>query len=144
MQHMRNSAIILAALLTATPTLATDQCVEVEIKHMAVGEPTYAKYADTAHCFLQIDGKIIIDRMCNISITQNLREWSMDEVAEVKMNRGLPDRPYYATFRKNDKWFDYGRVKPAPNNRQERICLLNKRFRMCVSQPYLNCAPASE
>jgi len=67
MQHMRNSAIILAALLTATPTLATDQCVEVEIKHMAVGEPTYAKYADTAHCFLQIDGKIIIDRMCNIS-----------------------------------------------------------------------------
>jgi hypothetical protein len=59
---MRNSAIILAALLTARPTLAAEQCLEVKPKLNIdpAMQPTYAKYADTAHCFLRIDGKVII------------------------------------------------------------------------------------
>ena len=57
---MRNSAIILAALLTARPTLAAEQCLEVKpnLNIDPAMQPTYAKYADTAHCFLRIDGKV--------------------------------------------------------------------------------------
>jgi hypothetical protein len=40
-------------------------------------QPTYAKYADTAHCFLRIDGKVIINRTCHIGISGDTREWAM-------------------------------------------------------------------
>src|SRR6516162_6005008 len=58
--YMRKSAIILAALLTARPTLAAEQCLEVKpnLNIDPAMQPTYAKYADTAHCFLRIDGKV--------------------------------------------------------------------------------------
>ena len=175
---MRNSAIILAALLTATPTLAAaearneeqppgetevpqpkkqwlplNQCLKVNIDPPAVGSPTYVKYADTVQCFLRIDGKIIIDRMCHVDISQQLREWRMEVpdlgVADVWMkyyhsNDDISDklrRSFYAFFEKNGKSLNYGRVNPAHNNRQEHICLGNRRFRMCVSQPYLICDP---
>jgi hypothetical protein len=86
---MRNSAIILAALLTAMSTLAAaearseeqppvetevpqskkqwvplKQCLKVNIEP-GMAFPTYVKYADTVHCFLRIDGNIIINRMCH-------------------------------------------------------------------------------
>ena len=75
MQHMRNGAIILAVLLTATPTLAAEQCLEVKPdSNIPPGmEPTYAKYADTSHCFLRIDGKVVINRTCHIYISPQLR-----------------------------------------------------------------------
>jgi hypothetical protein len=47
----------------------------------------------------------------------------------------------YASFKKRGRLLNYGRVKAANDNRQEHICLGNKRFRMCFSQPYLICAP---
>jgi hypothetical protein len=47
----------------------------------------------------------------------------------------------YAFFEQNGRSLNYGRVNPAHYNRQERICLQNKRFRMCFSQPYLICDP---
>src|SRR5262249_58634382 len=48
--YMRNSAIILAALLTARPTLAAEQCLEVKpnLNIDPAMQPNYAKYADTA------------------------------------------------------------------------------------------------
>src|SRR5215471_13616983 len=94
-RHMRNSAIILAALLTARPTLAAEQCLEVKPNPNIdpALEPTYAKYADTAHCFLRVDGKVIINRTCHIGIFGDTHEWAMNGVAEVYMNRDLPDRP---------------------------------------------------
>jgi len=177
MQHMRNSAIILAALLAAMLTLAAaearseeqspveaevlqpkkqwvplKQCLKVNIDP-GMAFPTYVKYADTVHCFLRIDGKIIINRMCHVDISQQLREWTMEVpdlgVADVWMkyyysNDDISDklrRSFYAFFEKNGKSLNYGRVNPAQNNRQEHICLQNKRFRMCFSQPYLICDP---
>jgi hypothetical protein len=143
---MRNSAIILAALLTATPTLAAEQCSEVKPDpNITPGmEPTYAKYADTAHCFLRIDGKVIINRTCHIGISGDTREWTMNGVAEVSMNYDLSDRPFYARFQRHGRWLNYGRVFPSLQNRQEHICWGNKRFRMCFSQPYLICEPARQ
>src|SRR5947209_7059974 len=67
MQQIRNSVIILAALLMATPTpvaaetseigvqnaeipqhLPLEQCLKIEIpKDPSIGQPTYVKYADT-------------------------------------------------------------------------------------------------
>jgi hypothetical protein len=44
------------ALLTATPALAAEQCVEVKVESHDGMAPTYAKYADTAHCFLFLTG----------------------------------------------------------------------------------------
>src|SRR5262245_2032752 len=74
---MRKSAIILAALLTARPTLAAEQCLEVKpnLNIDPAMQPTYAKYADTAHCFLRIDGKVIINRTCHIGVSGDTREW---------------------------------------------------------------------
>jgi len=66
---MRNSAIILTVLLTATPMLAAEQCLEVE---PAPGNG-YVKNADTVRCFLRIDGKVIINRNCPIDISGNSR-----------------------------------------------------------------------
>jgi hypothetical protein len=137
MQHMRYSAIILAALLTATPTLAAEQCLEVKPDPNIdpAMQPTYAKYADTAHCFLRIDGKVIINRTCHIDISPQTREWTMNGVAEVSM-KCESDRPFYARFQRHGRWLNYGRVEADGRNRQEHICWGNKRFRMCVSQPY--------
>src|SRR5262249_45151039 len=76
--YMRKSAIILAALLTARPTLAAEQCLEVKpnLNIDPAMQPTYAKYADTAHCFLRIDGKVIINRTCHIGVSGDTREWA--------------------------------------------------------------------
>ena len=112
--------------------------------------PTYVKYADTVHCFLRLDGKIIINGMCHVDISQQLRTWNMEVpglgVADVWMknyySNNISDklrRSLYASFEKNGKSFNYGRVNPAHNNRQKHICLQNKRFRMCLSEPYLVC-----
>ena len=128
---MRDSAIILAALLTATPALAAEQCVKVP----------GAKYGDTAHCFLRIDGKVIIDGTCDIEISGDTRYWAMKGMAEVYMNHELLGRPFYAQrIQKRGKQISYGRVEVV-DDRQEHICWGNKRFRMCFSQPYLACDP---
>ena len=174
MQHMRNSAIILAALLAAIlaaaearseeqPPMETEvpqpkkqwlplkQCLEVKVDS-AVGSPTYVKYTDTVHCFLRVDGKFIINRMCHVDISQQLREWRMevadDWVADVWMKYRYLDNvseelrnSLYASFKKRGRLLNYGRVKAANDNRQEHICLGNKRFRLCFSQPYLICDP---
>jgi hypothetical protein len=172
MQQMTNSAIVFAALLMATPTLAAaetseinrgvqnaeisqrlplEQCLKIEIpKDQAY--PTYVKYADTTHCFLRIDGKIIINRMCHVDISQQVRSWQMEVaevwVADVWMKYYYHDdvsdklrRSFYASFKKRDRSLNYGRVEAADDNRQEHICFVNKRFRMCFSQPYLICDP---
>jgi hypothetical protein len=168
---MRNSAIILTALLAAMPTLAAakicefememgdnaeipqrlplKQCLKVKLptnRHAA--DPTYVKYADTTHCFLRIDGKTIINRMCHVNISQQVRVWEIDKIANLVMRYrycdNVPDElrhSLYASFQRNGKWLNYGRVKAADNNRQEHICFGNKRFRMCFSQPYLICDP---
>lgn len=142
---MRKSAIILAALLTARPTLAAEQCLEVKpnLNIDPAMQPTYAKYADTAHCFLRIDGKVIINRTCHIGISGDTREWAMNGVAEVYMNHenhDLSDRPFYARFQRHGRWLNYGRVETV-DAREEHICWGNKRFHMCFSQPYLICDP---
>src|SRR5262249_58304152 len=107
--YMRKSAIILAALLTARPTLAAEQCLEVKpnLNIDPAMQPTYTKYADTAHCFLRIDGKVIINRTCHIGVSGNTREWAMNGVAEVYMNHenhDLSDRPFYARFQRHGRW----------------------------------------
>jgi hypothetical protein len=84
MQQMRNSAIILAVLLTATPTLAAEQCIKIA-----------KKYADTAHCFLRIDGKVIINRTCRIGISGDLRNFDMDGVAEALMDPTITWPPVF-------------------------------------------------
>jgi hypothetical protein len=166
---MRNSAIILAVLLTATPTLAAEQCVEVKEDPNSAAPPTYAKYADTAHCFLRIDGKVIIDRTCHISISGDTHGWAMDGVAQAHMEGFLPGRPFYGYFCRAKKcsiqprheepggepakteeelrkqnngrgWVNYGRVE-CVDCRQEHICWGNKRFQMCFARPYLICDP---
>jgi len=142
---MRKSAIILAALLTARPTLAAEQCLEVKpnLNIDPAMQPTYAKYADTAHCFLRIDGKVIINRTCHIGVSGDTREWAMNGVAEVYMNHenhDLSDRPFYARFQRHGRWLNYGRVETV-DAREEHICWGNKRFHMCFSQPYLICDP---
>jgi hypothetical protein len=177
MQHMRNGAIILAVLLTATPTLAAAEArseIDVQFcqtdlndqdKHLPVKpefyQPkkqrlplkqceklplTHEKYADTAHCFLRIDGKVVINRTCHIYISPQLREWTMKGVATVLMrDYFIKDDPskrlYYADFERHGRSLDYGRVEVDRRNRPERICFGNKRFRWCVSQPYLICDP---
>jgi hypothetical protein len=97
---MRNSA--LAALLTATPALAAAQCVEVKQDPNIdpAMQPTYAKYADTAHCFLRIDGKVIINRTCRISISGDTAVYAMDGIAEAwRASKSEPTgRPYYRYF----------------------------------------------
>ena len=147
--HMRKSAVILAALLTATSgTLAAQQCVEVQNE----------KYADTAHCFLRIDGKIIINRTCDINISGDLRAFRIGvrpssreyfNLAAAWMDARLPDRPVYGYFcpskkcgdpdEKGSKLVNYGRV--FGNSRPGNLCVGNKRFYMCISQPYLICDP---
>ena len=105
---MRKSAIILAALLTARPTLAAEQCLEVKpnLNIDPAMQPTYAKYADTAHCFLRIDGKVIINRICHIGVSGDTREWAMNGVAEVYMNHDLSHRPFYARFQRHGRWLN--------------------------------------
>jgi hypothetical protein len=118
---MRKSAIILAALLTARPTLAAEQCLEVKpnLNIDPAMQPTYAKYADTAHCFLRIDGKVIINRTCHIGISGDTREWVMNGVAEVYMNHenhDLSDRPFYARFQRHGRWLTHMEPFVAPAN----------------------------
>ena len=149
MQEIRKGAVILAALLAAsTPALAAQQCVEVQNE----------KYADTAHCFLRIDGKIIINRTCDINISGDLRAVRIGvrpssseyfNLAAAVMDAHLPDRPVYGYFcpskkcgdpdEKGSKLLNYGRV--FGNSRPEHLCIGNKRFYMCISQPYLICDP---
>ena len=81
---------ILAALLTATPTLAAEQCQKTD--------PIRVKYADTAHCFLRIDGKVIINRTCHYSISGDTRVWVMGSVAAAWMEAQTPGRPVYGYF----------------------------------------------
>jgi hypothetical protein len=149
MQRMRNSVIILAALLMATPTLAQEgPCKKVE-----PAPSTYIKYADTVHCFLRIDGKVIINRLCHVQISQQVREWGMyvDTWRVTAWMRHYYDdnvsdksrRQFYAGFEDDDgRSLDYGRVEPdLRRNRQEHICFTNKRLRMCFSAPLLICDP---
>jgi hypothetical protein len=82
--HMRKSATLLAALLTATPAFATEQCLK--LKNVGF------KYGDTAHCFVRIDGQVIIDRTCHISISGDTHGWAMDGVAQAHME-GVSTRP---------------------------------------------------
>jgi hypothetical protein len=166
MQHIRNSAVILAALLTATPGLAAEQCLEIE--------PASAKYGDTAHCYLQVDGKVIIDGTCRYGISGDLRELvmygaaeartpspgeAMHTVAIARMRSELPDRPSYGYFcrvkkcdgepeDKSSKFVNYGRVEGVDFRHGrvvpiDSICSGNKRFLMCFSPPYLICDPAA-
>jgi hypothetical protein len=133
--------------------LPLKQCEKV-----STGYFTRVKYADTTHCFLQIDGKIIINRMCHIYISQQLRTWNMDVgeiwIAEVWMKYRYENNvseklrnSLYASFEKRGRPLDwgrianYGRVEGADDrqNRKERTCWSNKRFRMCFSEPYLIC-----
>jgi hypothetical protein len=154
MQHLRNSALLLAVLLTAMPALAAEKCVETDRD---------IKYADAAHCFLRIDGKVVLDRICRISISGDLRAWSMLGVAETSMEAELPDRPSYGYFCRTRKcsndprpgppatteeelrkrvgrgWVNYGPVKCVGDCHEE--CAGNKRFLMCFSKPYLICDP---
>jgi hypothetical protein len=128
MQHIRNSAVILASLLTATPGLAAEQCLEIE--------PARATYGDTAQCYLQVDGKVIIDGTCRYGISGDLRACVMYgaagartpspgdaryAVAITQMRSELPDRPVYGYFcrakkcdgepeDKGSKFVNYGRV----------------------------------
>ena len=113
---MRKSAIILAALLTARPTLAAEQCLEVKpnLNIDPAMQPTYAKYADAARCFLRINGKVIINRTCHIGVSGDTREWAMNGVAEVYKNHenhDLSDRPFYARFQRHGRW-----LKGTSNN----------------------------
>src|SRR5262249_41533680 len=100
---MRNRAIILAALLTARPTLAAEQCLEVKpnLNIDPLTQPPYAKSPAPAHCFLGIDGKVVINRPCHIGISGDTREWATNGVAEVYMNHDLSDRPFYARFQRH-------------------------------------------
>ena len=131
--------------IQARPTLAAEQCLKVKpnLNIDPAMQPTYAKYADTAHCFLRIDGKVIINRTCHIGVSGDTREWAMNGVAEVYMNHenhDLSDRPFYARFQRHGRWLNYGRVETV-DAREEHICWGNKRFHMCFSQPYLICDP---
>jgi hypothetical protein len=161
----RKSALILAALLTATPVLAAEKCLEIE--------SASSKYGDTAHCYLQIDGKVIIDGTCRYGISGDGREYVMYGAAEARtpsprdvryavaiaaMNPELPDRPFYGYYcrvkkcaggpeDKGSKFINYGRVEVV-DFRHGRVvpvdstmCNGNKRFLMCFSPPYLICDP---
>ena len=88
--HMRKSAILLAVLLTATPALAAEECLKLRNGGF--------KYGDTAHCFVRIDGQIIINRTCHIGISGDTRVWAMDGLAEAWMRTELPGRPFYGYF----------------------------------------------
>ena len=77
MQQMRNRAIILAVLLTATPTLAAEQCVEVKEDPNSDAPPTYAKYADTLTCYLRVDGHILVNGRCRVGISGDTGLWTM-------------------------------------------------------------------
>src|SRR5262249_25146065 len=106
---MRKSAIILVALLTARPTLAAEQCLEVKpnLNPPPATPPTNTKSAHSAHCFLRSDGKVIINRPCHIGVSGDTREWAMNGVAEVYMNHenhDLSDRPFYARFQRHGRW----------------------------------------
>jgi hypothetical protein len=106
------------------------------------------KYADTAHCFLRVDGKVIINRMCRIAFSQQLRAFNMEEGggwnADVWMKwyycrRKISDTlrySLYAAFEKGARY--YGKVVGSG------LCFANKRFRMCFSPPYLICAIRKE
>jgi hypothetical protein len=169
---MRNSAIILAALLMAMPTFAIaqtdseiDESCPSDARDMLGGDrdpppkwlpleqcekASQEKYADTAHCYLRIDGKVIINRMCRIAFSQQLRAFNMEVGggwnADVWMKwyycrRKISDTlrySLYAAFEKGARY--YGKVELVSRG-PEPICFANKRFRMCFSQPYLICAP---
>ena len=140
----------MVALLTATPTLAAEQCLKVK--------PTQADYADTAHCFLQIDGKVIINRTCRYGISGDRRVFAIIGVAEVWMEALRPGRPVYGyscRAKKCSTWpndsvkpsdpgsglVNYGRVDGITGLTEDELCWGNKRFRMCFSQPFGICDP---
>jgi hypothetical protein len=135
-QQMRNRAIILAVLLTATPTLAVEQCVEVKEDPNSDAPPTYAKYADTLTCYLRVDGHILVNGRCRVGISGDTGLWTLkDDLAEAHLRRELPGRPYYARVKKRGKWVNYGPVDRV------NLCFLNTRFQMCFARPYLICDP---
>ena len=86
-QHVRNGAIILAALLIAKPGLAAEECLKLKTGQF--------KYGDTAHCSVRIDGHIIINALCNYGVSGDMRVFAIFGVAEAWMRTELPDRPFY-------------------------------------------------
>jgi hypothetical protein len=125
--------LLLAALLVATPTVAAakmcefememgdnaqipqrlplKQCLKIELpKDRNAMQPTYVKYADTTHCFLRIDGKTIINRMCHVNISQQVRVWDIDKIANLVMGYRYCDdvsdelrNSLYASCQRNGK-----------------------------------------
>jgi hypothetical protein len=148
--HMRKSVILLAALLTATPALAAEQCLKLKNGGF--------DYGDTAHCFVRIDGHVIINRTCHYGVSGDRRVWAIDGVAEVWMEALRPDRPLYGyscQAKKCSTWpndavkpgdpgsglANYGRVDGIIGLTEDKLCWGNKRFRLCFSPPYLICDP---
>lgn len=135
---MKTLPLILAGLLIASPALAAEeQCKKVDD----------ALDADTAHCVLRVDGRLITDGECRIDIARDGRVYSMADMnspsyAVVSMDG--PSDPLYARWNKGRKGdnvttVSYGRVRSIDPGNLNRWCWKNNRFALCITAPYLNC-----
>ena len=125
-------ACIAQALITATPAFAAEECLKLKSGAF--------KYADTATCLLLVDGKLVSSyAKCEISISGDMRSFTIKDVADVAM-RGPPnDRRFEARIRKHDKWVNYGLVDGGFFDCG--VTFANKRFIMNFLPPYLICDP---
>jgi hypothetical protein len=133
--HMRKSVIILAALLTATPAIAAEECQKTEA----------VKHADTAQCLLWVDGKLVTGNdSCKVVISGDMRSFAIKDVAEVssRPKTKLPALGFEAHVLKLGKWVNYGLFDGEFT--KYRLGWENERFHMILLPPYLICDPELE
>jgi hypothetical protein len=130
-----------ALIALGNTAIAAEQCTQTD----------WALDADTAHCLLQVDGKIITDGSCRISISRDGREYNIADmnsgteaqVAMIPTQAGSPVFGLWNRGSKSDtaKMINYGRVRSEPIGKhgEKPWCWHNNRFRMCITAPYLIC-----
>jgi hypothetical protein len=76
---------------------------------------------------------------CEISISGDMRTFTIKGVAEVSMRAPPNDRRFEVHIRKHDKWVNYGLVDGGFFDCG--VTFANKRFTMNFLPPYLICDP---
>jgi hypothetical protein len=120
-------------------------------------------YGDTAHCFLRIDGKVVINGTCHYSISGDMGRHTLWQpshaawrlagasvlAAVLQVPHGGPFYGYFCRSKKcngepgdnGSEFINYGRVTLINNGGFTAGCWRNKRFRLCFLEPILACDP---
>lgn len=141
--------VIIAALALAARS-ASAQSAQEEVCKGPINIPTSDEVAaQTAQCLLKIDGKLLINGRCKVSVSPDGRGFYLDAgtyQAGVSLTLDRKGAPTVLTASWNRgsgraleswHWPSLGRVV-SNDEWESRVCWRNRRFEMCMSD-YLTC-----